>query len=165
MSEYIIYVDGSFNSQRLNYGGGYLILAYDMGVLNLHKTQIGYFKGSHPDIVTENQIPGECGATLLACQQVSQTFNNKFDSIEIRYDYLGIEKWACDIWKAKKQSPRAYKAAMQEYINYFDKCLKFKHIRGHRGELGNEYVDKLAKYASGVNKNLPKPPYFAKHIS
>lgn len=160
MSNFIIYVDGSYNAKTHIYGGGYLILAYDLGTLNTKKSKIGYFNGNHATVLSQRQIVGECGALLIALQKLSKVFDQSVDTLEIRFDYIGLEHWYLGSWKAKKPVALNYIIGLQPYRGLL-KPEMFSHIRGHTGELGNEYVDKVARFSVGVDKSLPRPPYFA----
>ena len=69
-------------------------------------------------------------------------------SIDIYYDYEGIEKWALGLWKTNKEGTKAYKA----FYDSIKKDLKvhFHKVKGHSGDMGNERADQLAKSAAGV---------------
>lgn len=162
MTCFVVYVDGSFNLKTNVYGGGYLILAYDLDVLNVHKSRIGYFNGNHEVVRTQRHIAGECGATLIALEALQPIFKPQSDTLEIRYDYMGIEQWALGLWKAKKPTSIGYITALKPYQHWLNEQT-FTHINGHTGELGNEYVDKVARFAVGVNIGLPPKPEFAKN--
>lgn len=74
--------------------------------------------------------------------------NNDIGSIDIYYDYDGIEKWCTGVWKAKKSGTIAYKTF---YDSIKDKIrVKFVKVVGHSGDKYNDLADKLAKSALGI---------------
>ena len=156
MTEYIIYVDGSFNKKEQRYGGGYLMLAYENDVLNIDKSQIGHFNGTDEPFAIERQIPGECGATLIAFKHLADIFDKSCDTVELRFDFMGIYKWATLAWQAKKTTSKAYLHLVRPLMLRSSEPV-FHHVNGHAGEPGNEFVDKLALYSVGLRKSVPIP--------
>ena len=73
--------------------------------------------------------------------------NNK-KRLVIYHDYEGIAKWPLGIWKTNKEGTIAYKA-------YYDEAktkvsVRFQKVTGHSGDKYNDYADKLAKQALGL---------------
>lgn len=164
MTDYLIYVDGSFNKKEQRYGGGYIALAYEDSLLNIEKSQVGFFNGTNTPFAKERQIPGECGATLVAFTFLATIFDKRVDTVELRYDFMGIHKWATLAWQAKRTTSKEYLKQIHPLISYTTEPV-YHHINGHAGEPGNEFVDKLALHAVGLRKSIPVPgDIFATYI-
>lgn len=158
MTKYIVYVDGSYNISEKKYGGAYFIVAYDKDENYLeNKSQYGMFSGVETEIAAERQIPGECGSTVIACGYLLDVVEPN-DIVEIRYDFQGIEMWVNGAWRAKKRTAKEYVEQMNKILPRLPN-VSFSHTRGHLGEIGNEFVDQLAKYSVNVRKTEPIPPH------
>lgn len=134
-----VYVDGSYNAETGCYGYGCLI---DYG----NKRKVLYGNG----ICKANgrNVEGEVAGARAALSDISKGNNSK--NVVMYYDYEGIGSWADGKWKANKD----YTAG---YADFVKKCrsegmqIEFSHVKGHTGNQGNEYVDKIAKVACGVD--------------
>lgn len=133
-----VYVDGSFNQETNKYGyGAYLIN-------NSNKLIIS---GSKEQIDGGRNVEGEVAAATIAISTIIR--NPAYKSITVYYDYQGIGAWADGAWSANK-------TYTQEYADFIKRArgkgveITFKHVKGHSGDLGNEYVDKIAKIACGI---------------
>lgn len=126
-----LYVDGSWTSKTPKYSGwGYAIVDKDT---ILHQD---YGKVE----CLSRQIDGELYATIMGLEKVK---NLNLKSIELVYDYIGIQKWAQSEWKAKSQIAIDYVDRLSDYKNI---NIKFTKVKSHTGECKwNDYVDNLAK--------------------
>lgn len=133
------FVDGSFNSETNVYGyGGFL--RYD------GKEIIIQGNGNDKDMAAMRNVAGEIAGSLKAMDMAS---SHGLKSLDVYYDYQGIESWANGDWKAKNPFTQAYVNAVNEYrANGLD--LNFIKVDGHTGVEGNEKADKLAKQAVGI---------------
>lgn len=131
------YVDGSYAEARREYAFGCVFL--DDGKI------IGEMNGKdgNPVYTGMRNVAGEI---LGAMKAVSYAIENGYDSVNICYDYAGIQKWAEGEWKAKRIGTREYRDFMQSApIN-----ITFTKIAAHTGETYNEMADRLAKKALGI---------------
>lgn len=129
------YVDGSFKNGI--YGYGCVITRPD-----------GVRRGlrGHDNNKTLAEMRNVAGEILGAMAAIKYAIDNQFPSLTIYYDYIGIEKWAKDEWKANKPATMAYK----DFIRECPIPLKFIKVKGHSGNKGNELADQLAKKAVGI---------------
>lgn len=125
---YQVYVDGSWVAGRVGYGA----------VLLKDGEELQRFKGRvHEDLETR-QVAGELMATMTVLDWCKA---NGIDTVEILYDYEGIEKWARGMWKANKPLTQRYQAFIQ-------RCpvkVKWHKVRSHTGVKWNDIADELAK--------------------
>ena len=128
-----IYVDGSYSNE-------YKIYSY--GVVILYKNEIIKFSGKDND--KENiSMRNVAGELLGAIEAMKWSLKNKIKSINLYYDYEGIEKWALGIWKTNKKGTKYYKKFFDNVTKEID--IKFKKVKAHTGILYNEEADRLAK--------------------
>lgn len=133
------FVDGSFNPDTGVYGyGGFL--RFDGQEIVLQGS------GENPAMSAMRNVAGEIEGSLAA---MKKAYELGLESVDIYYDYAGIEKWATGEWQTKKQETRSYSSAVHDLI---DKGLDitFVKVAAHTGIEGNERADKLAKQAVGV---------------
>lgn len=132
------FVDGSFNPATNVYGcGGFLVVGTEKHVI----------QGSDDDeeMASMRNVAGEILGSKLAIEKAIEL---NLPEITIYYDYLGIEMWATDKWKANKAGTIAYKNFIKESSEKIK--INFKKVKGHSGIEGNEEADKLAKESVGV---------------
>ena len=94
--------------------------------------------GAYNEYIESRNVGGEIYAVvrlLQYCEEIG------VEELEIRYDYEGIEMWATNKWKCKKELTQRYR----EFVLGSPIKITFTHVKGHSGEYGNEYVDTLAK--------------------
>lgn len=75
-----------------------------------------------------------------------------------------IQKWKTNGWKNAKGKP----VVNQELFQKLDQLLtnldiQFEHVRGHRGNHGNEQADRLAKRGAGILKEKKKKFKYSLH--
>jgi ribonuclease HI len=137
-SEAVAFVDGSYNITTKVYAYGMVLLHGE----DLVEQCEAY---SDPEMATMRNVAGEVEGSKHAMQYC---LDHGIASIDIYYDYEGIEKWALGLWKTNKEGTKAYKA----FYDSIKKDLKvhFHKVKGHSGDMGNERADQLAKSAAGV---------------
>lgn len=141
-SEAVAYVDGCFNEDTNEYSCG-VVIFYDGG--EEHFSQ----KFNNPDLATMRNVAGEIEGAKRA---IKFCIDNKIQSIDIFYDYEGIEKWCTGAWKANKPGTIEYR----KYYNSVKDTLKitFVKVKGHSGNTYNDLADSLAKAAVGIGEPL-----------
>lgn len=129
-----IYTDGAYSSSRDQGGIGIVVLQGDKKVLEYSNM----FKRT-----TNNQM--ELGAVILALRAITKPYN----SITIFTDSQYVIRGATLGWKRKKNIK-----LWQEYDKQFERVsslcsdITFTHVKGHNGDVWNEYCDKIAVKAS-----------------
>lgn len=134
------FVDGSYNPATKTYGyGGFLM--HD----GVEHVLMG--AGDDAENAEMRNVAGEIHGAMAAVQKAIEL---GIDRITLFYDYRGIEKWACDRWKANKPKTREYRDFMHAAMT----CIRisFVHTPGHTGIPGNERADGLAKEAVGLKR-------------
>lgn len=131
------YVDGSFNDAEKVAGYGLVLVQDDRVILK----DLGAFRSM--EMNESKNVFGEIRGALKA---VELALANNFKSITIVYDYMGIECWATDKWKANKVLTQDYKDFMKKYMKKIN--ISFKKVKAHSGEdKYNDMADFLAKKA------------------
>lgn len=138
-SDAIAYVDGSYciNTQRFSYGA---VLFYEGKEL--------HFSDSFNDIQLSSMrnVAGEIkGAEFI----MNYCILNNIKSIDLYYDYEGIEKWCTGAWKATKPGTINYADFYNKIKN--DLSVTFIKVKGHSNNKYNDLADYLAKSALGIN--------------
>ncbi|MDO5564061.1 MAG: RNAse H family protein [Eubacteriales bacterium] len=141
----IAYVDGSFNESLGRYSFACIL------ILSNKKTFEYFGSGDNEDTKQIRNVAGEMLGAMFATKWA--TINN-FKSIDIYYDYIGIEAWAVNKWKTKNVFTKKYADFMNEYKKYLK--INFYKVLAHSGDKYNEKVDKLAKEALTHNTGIPK---------
>ena len=99
-------------------------------------------------------VPGEMLGAMYA---VKCAMAGGYQSLEIRYDYEGIEKWVTGVWRTKTELTRKYALAMREWGKNLNLC--FTKVAAHTNVYYNELADKMAKrglvQGNGVTKVRP----------
>ena len=138
-SEAVAYVDGSYNIATKEYSYG--MLMYVNG-----DTYEAAESFDDPEMSQMRNVAGEIEGSMHA---MKYCLEKGIKSLDIYYDYAGIEKWALGEWKTNKDGTKAYKAF---YDSVKDKLeVHFHKVKGHSGDAGNDRADALAKSALGIS--------------
>ena len=137
-SSAIAYVDGSYNVATGEY-------AYGMLIFHAGKLYEECKSFDDPEMSSMRNVAGEIQG---AARAMAYSVENGIESLDIYYDYAGIEKWALGEWKTNKEGTRTYK---EYYVSICDKLkVHFHKVKGHSGDMGNDRADELAKSALGI---------------
>lgn len=127
---YQAYVDGSYHAQRKTVGYGAVILKEGQ--------EHTRFSGRVEEYTESRQVGGELAATMRVIQWCKQ---NNISTIDIFYDYKGIEAWARGTWKTEKEMTQAYAKFMKES----GIKVHWHKVESHTGDKWNDVADELAK--------------------
>lgn len=132
----IAYCDGSYdnNTQKFAYG---VVIMYDRQTIE--------FSQAFDAFDTGRNVTGEIFGAMKAMQYC---LDNDIKSLDLYYDYAGIEAWATGAWKANKELTKRYALfanSLRPKLN-----IKFIKVQAHTGIEFNERADKLAKAALGL---------------
>lgn len=131
------FIDGSYNQKEKIYGwGGYLKIEPNSKMIKISGS------GSNSELALMRNVSGEL---MGAISVINKAISLKLKSINIYYDYEGIEKWANKKWNTSKNF-------IKKYISFVEKARKsidinFIKVPAHTGIEGNELADNLAKKA------------------
>lgn len=139
LKQLIAYVDGSYNVHTSAYGYGCVIMD---GIGILEKLN---GSGDDEEMASMRNVAGEILGCMVAVQYA---IDHDYESIAIYYDYEGIEKWANNVWKAKKTWTKGYKSFIDEARTKIK--IDFVKVAAHTGDTFNDMADRLAKDAIGV---------------
>lgn len=134
-----VFVDGSYNPETNEYG-------YGVYINDGEKEQILYGRGDCSE--GGRNIEGEVMGAKMAIQTLA--LNPHYKSITVYHDYQGIGSWADKDWSANKAYTKAYSRFVNNVREQKGLNITFEHVDGHTGVEGNEYVDKIAKVACGI---------------
>lgn len=134
----VAYVDGSYNVSTKEYSYGAVIF-YDGNEEHFSK------KFQNPERAKMRNVAGEIEGSMCAMRYCLE---RGIPSIDIYYDYEGIERWCTGDWKANKEGTIAYRdfyRKVSEKVN-----IRFRKVKGHSGDTYNDLADLLAKQAVGI---------------
>lgn len=132
------YCDGSFDAATFR---------FSYGVIIFWKGRKYEFSKSFNDAEL-SQMRNVAGEIKGAEKVFSFCVENGIKSVELFYDYEGIEKWCTGEWKRNKNGTIAYNAAYEKIKR--ELSVKFSKVKGHSGNKYNDEVDALAKAALGL---------------
>ncbi|OON85483.1 hypothetical protein BXO88_11815 [Oribacterium sp. C9] len=138
-TEALAYVDGSYNIRSKKFGYGGILMRRD----GTFETVQG--SGTDASLASMRNVAGEIHGSMAA---ISAAGKHGIKSITVFYDYMGIEMWADNKWKANKEGTIEYKAFISEMRNSME--IRFRKVAAHTGVRFNELVDKLAKGSVGI---------------
>lgn len=144
MKNLIAYVDGSYNEAVGRYAFGCVFLLPDETVVRKSGS------GSNPETLAIRNVGGEMLGAMYAVQWA---LKHEYESIEIRYDYMGIECWATGAWKTKNELTKKYAGFMRRQGHFIR--ITFKKVKAHTGDFYNEEADQLAKAALENAEGMP----------
>lgn len=133
----VAYVDGSYNVATKEYSYGAVIF-YEGKELHFSE------KFSDPQWAKMRNVAGEIEGSMCAMRYCKE---HQIPSLELYYDYEGIEKWCTGEWRANKEETKAYRDFYQEISEKV--CVRFRKVKGHSGDTYNDLADQLAKQAVG----------------
>lgn len=142
----LAFCDGSFNKVNNEFSFGLVLL-------NAQFEVIKFYHGKFNDCewIKLHNVAGELMGAIAAIQYA---INNKYQKIVIFHDYLGIAKWAQNLWKRNLSCTKAYYDFIQKSLLKIN--IEFKHIKAHSNVKWNEIADYLAKSAFKL-KTIKKP--------
>lgn len=133
----VAYVDGSYNVSTKEYSYGAVIFYNG-------KEEHFSRKFQDPERAKMRNVAGEIEGSMCA---MDYCLEHNIPSLEIYYDYEGIEKWCTGDWKANKEGTIAYR---DFYRKASEKVrIRFRKVKGHSGDTYNDLADLLAKQAVG----------------
>ncbi|MGL9910079.1 ribonuclease H1 domain-containing protein [Enterococcus sp. DIV0213h] len=135
------YVDGSFSEEKNLYSYGVVILNKKKVIEEMSGI------GNDSNLTAMRNVAGELLGAMTA---IEYAFKNRYEQIEIFYDYMGIEMWATGDWKANKEGTQNYVEFISRYRNKLN--IVFNKVKAHSGVEYNELADRLA--ARAMNEKI-----------
>lgn len=132
------YTDGSYNAE-LDLCGYASILYYNEKKFLL--------SGTCANIYSLNNITGELKAVV---ETVGRCIGLGIKELTIYHDYIGIDMWATNKWKANNPITKRYQRYMNSIKNQI--TISFQKVKGHSGDKGNDEADKYAKEAFEIER-------------
>lgn len=141
----LAYVDGSYDDSLKKYAFGCVFLLEDGTIYT------EYGNGDNPQSLQHRNVTGEMLGAMYA---VKTAMLSGFSSIEICYDYQGLEKWVTGEWRAKTELTGKYAAAMREWGRSIR--ITFTKVAAHTNVKYNELADQMAKKGLTEANGVPK---------
>ena len=135
----VVYSDGSFDKANGLWGYGTILFDRD------NPSDERLFSGKGKKYAEHWQIAGEL---IGAIKGIQEAINLGYHAVIVRYDYIGVEKWATGEWGANYEMSEGYKNKVHELMQQIK--VSFDKVKAHSGEAYNERVDMLAKQALGL---------------
>lgn len=137
-AEAVAYVDGSYHIRDKRFSYGAVILT--------DGKELTFSKAFDDTSLAEmRNVAGEIKGSEFA---VAYCMEHDIKSVDIYYDYAGIEKWANGDWKTNKDGTKAYAEFIRQARGKID--IRFVKVKGHSGDKYNDMADMLAKQALGI---------------
>lgn len=143
--ELLAYVDGSYDDRMKMYAFGCVFLLPDGRIFT------EYGNGNNGQSLRHRNVTGEMLGAMYA---VKFAMVNGFRSVEVRYDYQGIEKWVTGEWRSRTELTQKYAASMREWGKSID--IRFTKVAAHTNVTYNELADKMAKTGLTMGNGVPK---------
>ena len=132
----IAYVDGSYDRRTKRAGFGAVIILNGEVIHEASKET----KVNEADNLWN--VSAEISGVLYA---VEYAVKHNYSKIHVHYDYMGLEKWATNEWRANKETTKAYQEKIQKLMQQIE--VDFIKVKAHTGDYYNERADDLAKEA------------------
>lgn len=133
--DFEVYTDGSYRNGKYSYGYAF--------VKEAQVVFEGNGVGENLEAAVMRNVAGEIAAVIHAVKK-AKSLNVR---IKIYHDYSGISHWVTGAWQAKNKFTQAYVTFMKEQRGLYS----FEKVAGHSGNRFNDYVDRLAKEALGID--------------
>lgn len=143
--ELLAYVDGSYDDRIKKYAFGCVFLLPDGRIFT------EYGNGDNEQSLQHRNVTGEMLGAMYA---VKFAMLNGFRSVELRYDYQGIEKWVTGEWRSKTELTQKYAQSMREWGKSIS--VRFTKVAAHTNVTYNELADKMAKTGLTLGNGVPK---------
>ena len=130
------YVDGSYDAEKKVYGYGCVMILPDGNIVKMNGA------GNNKKSAELRNVTGEMLAAMIA---VRYAIENGYKTIQICYDYVGVENWATAKWKTKTELTKKYAFSMQKWSKEI--TILYKKVAAHTNVEYNEMADGLAKDA------------------
>lgn len=141
----VAYVDGSYHDGLKRYAFGCVFLLPDGQIY------LSFGNGDNEKSLRHRNVTGEMLGAMYA---VKTAIYNGYSTIEIYYDYEGIEKWVTKAWKSKNEHTQKYAIAMQEWGKNIE--IVFHKVQAHANVEYNELADQTAKRGLIQGEGIPK---------
>ena len=146
----VVYVDGSYEDSVKRYAFGCVFLHEDGTIY------VEFGNGNNPQSLQHRNVTGEMLGAMYA---VRTAMMNGYGSVELYYDYEGIEKWVTGAWKAKNDLTQKYALSMQEWGKSIR--IGFHKVAAHTNVTYNELADQMAKRGLVEGTGVPKVRKFS----
>lgn len=131
------YVDGSYDKETHRFSYGCIIFHKEEKTTHVKAY-------SDPTWATMRNVAGEIMGAIKA---MKWCVKNNITTLNLYYDYEGIEKWCTGAWQAKNSQTKKYKEIYDEITTKNSLAVNFHKVKAHTGDTYNEEADKLAKQA------------------
>ena len=137
-AEAVAYCDGSFDIKTSRFSYGVIIFWNDEK-----------FEFSESFFDEEWSLMRNVAGEIKGAEKVFDfCVENNIKSVELFFDYEGIEKWCTGEWKRNKKGTVDFHNKYNEISKKL--TVKFTKVKGHSGNRFNDEADALAKMALGI---------------